>query len=112
MSLTAVCGGARNEHAKLLLKSKQSTLQVSFAKENCIMINCTKVGVQDSINIHFDRKVLSFYADSNEDHLLWLKYCRFLKIFPYYLIPEEPKYNKNYKSAMKKFNTKHNDAGT
>ena len=112
MWLTAVCGGSGDEQAKLVLERKEPTLQVSFAKENCIIINSNKVGVRDSIDIQFNGKALSFYADSDEDNELWLKYCKFIKTFPNYLIPEEPRYNYNYKSAIKKFQKKYKGTGT
>ena len=111
MSLTAVCGGTRKKQAKLILTGKHSTLQLSFAKENCSMVNCKKVGMRDSIDLEFNGNELSFYADSDEDHKLWLKYCRYLKTFPNCLIPEEPRYNHNDKSATKKFNKKYKYSG-
>ena len=109
MCLTAVCGDAQNEQAKLLFSRKHSTSEVSFAKENCITIKCTKVGVRDSIDIIYNGKALSFYADSDEEHDIWLKCCRFLKTFPNYLIPDVPRFY--HKAAIKNFNKKYKDTG-
>ena len=73
-------------------KEDSKAFTVSFAKMNHFSYKMKDT--KEIIEISYDGKELSFYAESIKDHEKWIKYCNLLNAIPNYSIPEEPNYNK------------------
>ncbi|XP_065886794.1 uncharacterized protein [Dysidea avara] len=112
--LTAKCGDVEHKPASLCFseptaKDDSKAFTVSFAKMNHFSYKMKDT--KEIIEISYDGKELSFYAESIKDHEKWIKYCNLLNAIPNYSIPEEPNYKQKNNRIVKEFEKKYKDAG-